>query len=164
MAPKKDEKEKTNPLPEKEIAEGVKAVQETTEDVLTQATKAVGTMMDLSKKATKIASSLGLGTTQEAGSATSELTKEMGNATSSLMNTSVDMVHAGSDAVKTTARIGVNALNTSIGLVKDLGKVFTGVILLAGEVVEATGEIFEVSGRMIKTLGKLVSSTGKTFK
>jgi len=166
MAPKKDVKEQKAEvrLPTNEIEQGIKAVEETTEDVLTQATKAVGTMMDLSKQASKIATSLGLGSTKEASTATSEITKEVGVATSTLMNTSVDMVRAGSDAAKTTARIGVNALNTSINLGKDLLSIMTGVVLLTGEIVEATGEIFEVSGRMIKTFGKLVSSTGKIFK
>lgn len=166
MSPKKETKtqEKQGPIPTKEIEEGIKTVESTTEDVLAQAAKAVGTVMDLSKQASKLAASIGLGSSKEATSATSELTKEMESATNTLMNTSVDMLHAGSDAVKTTARIGVNALNTSVTLVKDLARVITGVVLLTGEVIEAGGEIFEVSGKMIKTFGKLVGSSCKFLK
>ena len=166
MVPKKETatQNKKSPIPTKEIEEGIKTVEETTEDVLTQATKAVGTVMDLSKQASKLAASMGLGGSSDAISASSELTKDMESATNTLMTTSVDMLHAGSDAVKTTARIGVNAMNTSITLGKDLVKVVTGVAMLTGEVIEATGEIFEVGGKIIKTLGKLIGSSLKPLK
>lgn len=166
MVPKKETATQNNksPIPAKEIEEGIKTVEHTTEDILTQATKAVGTVMDLSKQASKLAASMGLGGSKDAVSASTELTKEVESATNTLMTTSVDMLHAGSDAVKTTARIGVNALNTSITLGKDLVKVVTGVAALTGEVIQATGEIFEVSGKMIKTLGSLIGSSLKIFK
>lgn len=165
MATKKSETKqiKSNPIPADEIQQGINIMDETTEDVLTQATKAVGTVMDLGRQASKLAVSLGLGATQEGTGATAELTKEMGNATNTLMTSSVDALHVGSDAVKTTAKIGVTALNTTINLGKDLAKVAQGLILLTGEVVEASGEIIEVSGKMIKTLGRIVESLGKVL-
>lgn len=166
MAPKKENTSTNsdNPLPSDEIEEGIRTVEQTTEDVLTQATKAVGTVMDLSRQASKLAASLGFGSTQAAADATTEISKEMGEATGTLMNTSIDMIHAGSDAVKTTARIGVQAINTGFNLMKDLASVATGLILLTGEMIEASGQIFEVAGKMIKTTGKLIASTGRTFR
>ena len=166
MAPKKESKtqEPETPIPATQIEEGIKTVEHTAEDILTQATRAVGTVMDLSKQASQLATSIGIGGSKDAVVASSEITKDMEDATGALMNTSVDMIHAGSDAMKTTARIGVSAMNAGVNLGKDLVKVATGLILLTGEMVKATGEIFEVSGKMIKTVGKLISSTGKTFK
>jgi hypothetical protein len=163
MAPKKESNtnEDSIPIPTEQIEDGIRTVEETAEDVITQATKAVGTVMDLSRQASKLAASIGLGTSTEA---TNDIAREMENATGTLMNTSVDMIHAGSDAVKTTARIGVSAMNTGINLAKDLARVATGLVLLGGEVIQATGEIFEVSGKMIKTFGKLIANTGNAFK
>lgn len=166
MAPKKDSKTKEteSPIPATQIEEGIKTVEHTAEDVLTQATRAVGTVMDLSRQASQLAATIGIGGSKDATEASTEITKEMENATGTFMNTSVDMIHAGSDAMKTTARIGVNAMSTGINLFKDLAKVATGIVLLTGEVIEATGEMFEVSGKMIKTVGKLICSTGKSIK
>ena len=166
MATKKgpQKQAKDSPAPGDEIGQGIKVVEDTSEDVVTQATKAVGTVMELTKQASKLATSLGLDSTKGTTKASTELTKEMGTATGTLVKSSVDVLQAGSDAVKTTTRIGVNALTNSITLAKDLGKVGCGLVLLTGEILEATGEIIEVSGRMMKTLGRLIESTGKIFK
>jgi len=165
MPSKKETKtEKESSMPEDEIKSTIKIAADTSSDVIGEAAKAAGTVVELAKQTSKLAASLGLGTTGEAAKTSKELTKEMGEATNTMMKSSIEVINAGSDAVKTTAHITVKALNGAMELARDLTKLVGGVIILTGGIVAATGEIVEVSGRMVKTLGRLVESSGRILK